>query len=1538
MVLGPVVWLSLLHPKASEATWFDDNWMYRNAVPVSKTVADQTNVYIDVTVNTSATGQFQADCGDIRWTDQNGKLLPYYLDGACPNVASSIHVFFSTLNQGTQTIYYYYGNPSAPNGFNAANFASAATNYTIGDLGAQEYTPGPVAYWKFDEGVDDTCSGGINDVCDSTRNALDGAKTGATWQTENMCVSGKCLMFDGSNDYVSIGNPTSLQLTTAFTLSAWIKTFSSATQGIITKYNANNDASVPYYLAIVSGQIRAYVNGDTSCSSQIDVYRQSTKTVNDGLWHHVVGVYSGSAQTLLLYIDGVSETGTLTGTVPTATANCADNVEIGSMNANAGGTRFGFFSGTIDEPKIYHSRSASQIKTDYTGGKAHMGTVKGAAVALGNNNKNGEFLSDGLVGYWKMDETAANSCSDGTDTCDSSGNAMNGTWVDHASYGPGKFGNGTVYDGVDEFLDDDRTTIADNDLLDFGAAQDFSFSMWFKRDTPGATEVLFNKSSGSVGYEVNFNGSNQVRLWINGAYLITTTNALTDSTSWHQVVVTVKRNGKTDLYIDGINWASVASNQNTTANNGSLFVGSNGTSAVFDGNIDEFRIYNRALTPNEVSQLYNWAPGPVGWWKMDEGSWDGTANEVKDSSGFGNNGTATSATTTSGKFGHAGQFNDSSSLVTVTAGASSNLTDLPVSKAFSISAWIYNNAALADNEYDSIVSKSDIGGVGYIFNILRWSSTYYLDCELTATVDPRSTAAIPNPLGGWHHVFARYDDLGDRKIDLFYDGVELTYFTETPATGPITTDSTHDFFIGAYYNWNIFGGKIDDVKIYNYWRTNKQIIEDMNADHPAPGSPVSSALGYWKFDEGADNTCSGGANDVCNSGFKGTTLDGTSTATRTDAGKYGKALDFDGTDDVATIADSATVDLYQQTGYSVCGWIAPDNAGEGNAGEWWSKGNSYVRVDTLSGSTVEVSALFDLATDDATRNTTKTIPTTTYSNICVTWEDDLDDELSIYINGQLEGSSVDGNGSAADDSASQVLIGGDSSNNFDGKIDEVKIYNFALTADEVKTEYNHASAVVMGALSDNSSYEKQADNQEYCIPGDTTACVAPIGEWKMDENTGTNAFDTSGNNYVGALGEGTPAYQPTWVAGKKGSALSFDGTNDYVTPGSINLSDTALTISAWVYPKVFQSIWPYISTIASEETGSPDNAASIRFGDADLANNKLQFILGNGGVYQKLNGVAALNTNTWYHVAGVYNGSTMTIYINGIQDNQRNLASRDSINTTFYIGANRLIADYFFNGIIDDVKIFNYARTPAQIAWDYNRGGTIAWWKFDECQGTTLNDASGNLYTGTWSGSGGTQTSAGTCSTASTAWGNGVVGKFNSSLNFDSADDIVTVTDTANLRFDASTQDFSLFAWVKRAASGADHYIISKEDADDDGWRIMLTSANVVTCSVNEINVSSTSTITDTNWHLVGCTITRAGNGQVYIDGIANGTATAISSTAMATTSNILIGARSYTPTNYFNGQIDDARIYNYSLTATQVKTLYNENAAVRFGPSAGSP
>ena len=123
-----------------------------------------------------------------------------------------------------------------------------------------------------------------------------------------------------------------------------------------------------------------------------------------------------------------------------------------------------------------------------------------------------------------------------------------------------------------------------------------------------------------------------------------------------------------------------------------------------------------------------------------------------------------------------------------------------------------------------------------------------------------------------------------------------------------------------------FEGKIDDVKIYNYARTSEQIIEDMNAGHPAGGSPVGSPVAYWKFDEGFSDT----AYDEL--GNNNGTLDAGSSGDNTDEsemwsldGKLGKAMEFDGTDDyVSTTNQTALEDLESIT---VSAWIKPVMSG-----------------------------------------------------------------------------------------------------------------------------------------------------------------------------------------------------------------------------------------------------------------------------------------------------------------------------------------------------------------------------------------------------------------------------------------------------------------------------------------------------------------------------------------------------------------------------------------------------------------------------------
>ena len=121
-----------------------------------------------------------------------------------------------------------------------------------------------------------------------------------------------------------------------------------------------------------------------------------------------------------------------------------------------------------------------------------------------------------------------------------------------------------------------------------------------------------------------------------------------------------------------------------------------------------------------------------------------------------------------------------------------------------------------------------------------------------------------------------------------------------------TSLNATDLDIGRIEGVGNHEGKIDDVRIYNYARTQKQIVEDMNAGHPIGGSPVGSPMIYYKFDVGVGGTAP-------NSGNGGSAQNGTMTPqgggqTQTyqmwdNGGKWSRAADLDGTDDYVSIPD-----------------------------------------------------------------------------------------------------------------------------------------------------------------------------------------------------------------------------------------------------------------------------------------------------------------------------------------------------------------------------------------------------------------------------------------------------------------------------------------------------------------------------------------------------------------------------------------------------------------------------------------------------------
>jgi len=120
-------------------------------------------------------------------------------------------------------------------------------------------------------------------------------------------------------------------------------------------------------------------------------------------------------------------------------------------------------------------------------------------------------------------------------------------------------------------------------------------------------------------------------------------------------------------------------------------------------------------------------------------------------------------------------------------------------------------------------------------------------------------------------------------------------------------------------------------------------------------------------------------------------------------------------------------------------------------------------------------------------------------------------------------------------------------NYLNGSLDEIKLYNYALSPDEVKTDYNQGKSLVLGSLSTDPDgiTATNSASRTYCVPGDTTTCNPPIAHWTFDERNGTTANDITGNANTGTLTNG-----PEWATGKVGQALQFDGVMITLDAGS----------------------------------------------------------------------------------------------------------------------------------------------------------------------------------------------------------------------------------------------------------------------------------------------------------------------------------------------------------------------------------------------------
>ncbi len=413
---------------------------------------------------------------------------------------------------------------------------------------------------------------------------------------------------------------------------------------------------------------------------------------------------------------------------------------------------------------------------------------------------------------------------------------------------------------------------------------------------------------------------------------------------------------------------------------------------------------------------------------------------------------------------------------------------------------------------------------------------------------------------------------------------------------------------------------------------------------------ISGTLRHYKFEETSGTT----ATDSSGNGVNGTLANG---PVWTSDGKFGRALNFDSTNDYVSFSttgfsnNAGTIEYW----FKPVGWNGGDGSYHGafqtvTPGSWGNQAGQMIIINQWSNT-----FYFRYVPDGGCCATDVTFPTAgvftngVWTHIAVVWNKAAN-TLSVYVNGALKASRSDWTTAISTPIGATAYIGVGHDRYGGGIFDEFKLYNRALSANEIRDK----------AL-----------------------------ELHLDEGSGTKAYDSSGNNLDGTI-NGSPVLTNL---GKYGKAVTFDGVNDYIAlgnPAALQITGDQ-TIMMWINPDNFSARRnPYDKAYGGEGTITLET------------NGRLNYYYGiyggNGGTYQGFTSSAALTAGTWNFIAIVRNLSTMTLtwYVNGVSNSTAaSYAPAVASSNPVRIGLG--YTGNYFAGKIDEVRVFRRALSSSEI-------------------------------------------------------------------------------------------------------------------------------------------------------------------------------------------------------------------------------------------------
>ena len=501
-------------------------------------------------------------------------------------------------------------------------------------------------------------------------------------------------------------------------------------------------------------------------------------------------------------------------------------------------------------------------------------------------------------------------------------------------------------------------------------------------------------------------------------------------------------------------------------------------------------------------------------------------------------------------------------------------------------------------------------------------------------------------------------------------------------------------------------------------------------------------------------------------------------------------------------------------------------------------------------------------------------------------------------------------------SAADVTLGNVSSF-YDGILDDVRVYDRALSAEDVERLYGlGATTRINRTITTNPDLEDGL-----------------VGHWTFDgKDMVDNVADRSGQGNNGILENFTST---TTKPGRIGQALEFDGSDDRTSHGSVfNTSTEDFSVSVWVKTDV-----GYVDQGSSSNGILAKGLGSPYWGIYFNSNNQPYFSINNvsnAGIS------TAINDGQWHHLVGIRSGDTLIIYLDTVRGTDG--ATTGTVGSgSFYIGGDGSTARYF-NGTIDDVRVYNRALSEDEVERIYGLGATT---RINRTI-TTNPDLEDGLV-GHWTFDG--KDMVDNVADRSGQGNNGILENFTSTttrpgrigqaLEFDDIDDHVS---GASTEIQSLTQA-TVAMWVYKETTGNNAYFSTMEfdgggngpfnkgfQFNRNGWTYTEHTRLVVDCGTGsqDIHVRSDSTVPTGEWTFIAFTWSggcAASDVTFYIND-SEESATVLSGTDGTGTyipgdDGFTIGRAATGGGAFFDGKIDDVRVYDRALSSDEMKRLY---------------